>query len=169
VIEGAAVQAPVVQKRRSKKAGLTVELNPTWEAVRRDVLRIDRYGFGLNAASDEDNKNQWGKAFMNAVVRDADQGGSVVGYTMVFEAWPDTAYIRYSAIAPEWRGKGVIGILMDVVEKELRAAGIPYLSRDARIENGYADKVEKHYGDRIVAKYDHASLLGPLRFFRIRL
>lgn len=156
-------------KRRSKDAGITVEFNPTWESVRRDVLRIDRFGFGLHAANDSESKAQWEKAFLTAVLRDAADGGKVIGYTMVVDSWPDTAHIQYSAIAPERRGKGLIGTLMKAVEDELRAIGIPYLSRDARIENGYADSVEKHYGERVIAKYDHASLLGPLRFFRITL
>lgn len=81
-----------------------------------------------------------------------------------------TAYIHSTAILPEHRGKKLVGRLIDLLEEELRRKGFQYVERDAAIENGYADSIERHYGDRIVASYDHVHPKhGPQRFFRIKL
>jgi ribosomal protein S18 acetylase RimI-like enzyme len=107
--------------------------------------------------------------------------GTIVGFSLAIpigEMDPsrtgesvDTAYIYYTAIEPTHQGQGYVGQIMDQLIASLRQKGYRYIERDAVIANGYADKIEKRYGDAIVTQYDHNHFpeFGPERFFRIDL
>lgn len=63
------------------------------------------------------------------------------------------AEIEATFINAEFQGRGLVGKLMEAVEEELRARGFIEMYRRVRSDNGYADAVERHYGDRILSKY----------------
>jgi ribosomal protein S18 acetylase RimI-like enzyme len=149
-----------------KVDSVEVELYALWARYRTDILRIEARCFGANGSDEGDLESGVKTALFLAVIR---KGDKAFGYCLVNRRWPDTAYINYTAIDPEYQDQGHLGTLIGAVEDELRLIGYPYMERNCRIENGYADKVQKHYGDRIVSMHDHQSLLGPLRFFRIAL
>ncbi len=89
----------------------------------------------------------------------------VIGYSVARPASPDTVGIHLTRIHPELRGQGLVGVLMETLEEELRERGYQYMERHAVVDNGYADKVERHYKERIVFSEDE----GKTRFFRIRI
>ena len=86
----------------------------------------------------------------------------------IFTQSPDTANIAMTGIASEKRGQKLVGILMEKVEEELKKRGVVYIIRDSRINDGYADSVEKHYQDRIIEKRDGDGN-DPKRYFKIKL
>ena len=98
-------------------------------------------------------------------------GQSIIGFTYCVPKKKDklTAHIDDTVIHPDFQGKKIVGLIMDVLEKTLLSHGYTYVSRDAAVSNGYADKIEKHYGSRILVKRDHDSMYGPQRYFKIQL
>jgi ribosomal protein S18 acetylase RimI-like enzyme len=83
----------------------------------------------------------------------------------------ETAYIYYTAIAPDRQGQGLVEPLMRTMVEKLRTRGYSFIERDCRLENGYADKVQAAYAGAIIASHDHETWpeAGPERFFRIDL
>lgn len=81
----------------------------------------------------------------------------------------DTAYIYFTVIKESQRGKGLVGHVTDQLLKEIATKGYTYVERDSRIENGYADNIDKNYKDSILERYDHTKFpeFGPERHFRI--
>jgi GNAT superfamily N-acetyltransferase len=153
----------VTQKKADQ---VFVDLYAHFARWRGDLLRIEARCFGPRGDNEEELESGIKRSLFLAVIR---KGDVAMGYCLVSRRWPETAYINFTAIDPDYQDKGFLGKLISTVEDELVTIGYTHIERDCRIENGYADKVEKFYGDRIDVKYDHRSLLGPLRFFRIRL
>ena len=81
----------------------------------------------------------------------------------------DVRHVSDTAIRRELQGTRLVGTLMSMVEVELAARGVRFLTRNAKIPSGYADKVARHYRDRIIERHDHESPWGPQRWFRIKL
>lgn len=145
---------------------IVVDLYAPFARWRADLLRIETRCFAHRGDNEEELESGIKKSLFLAIIR---KGDVATGYCLVTRKWPETAYINYTAIDPDYQDQGYLGKLISAVEDELVKIGFTHIERDCRIENGYADKVEKFYSDRIDVKYDHASSLGPLRFFRIRL
>ena len=124
----------------------------------KDVLIIEPDIF-------EDERN------LNYILKDP-QGDKVIGYVSVmFQSNNETAHIMNVAIVPEHQGKGNVGVLMQKMEEALKNRGVKYLTRDSAVENGYADKIQKHYADRIIKDkvYEQMSPWGIQRHFEIEL
>lgn len=149
-----------------KDKAITVDLYAPWARYRADLLRIDARCFGHRGSDEAAFETDVKEALLLAVIK---EGDTAFGYCLVNRKWPKTAYIDFTAIEPDYQNKGHLGTLIGAVEDELRKCSYEFIERNCRIELGYADQVEKHYADRTVAKYDHESALGPLRFFRIAL
>jgi ribosomal protein S18 acetylase RimI-like enzyme len=151
----------------TKKSGaIEVQLYAPFARWRSDLLRIEARCFGSQGDNDKELEESVKTALFLAVIHEADRA---LGYCLVKRRWPEAAYIAITAIDPEFQKKGHLGTLILAVELELRKIGYTHIERNARIQNGYADKIAAHYGERIEISYDHGSLIGPLRFFRIRL
>jgi ribosomal protein S18 acetylase RimI-like enzyme len=84
---------------------------------------------------------------------------------------PDTAYIYYTGIVPEYQGKNLVKTLMADTFEFLKVSGYRYVEEDCVESNGYAAKVQKVYADSIVESRAHEGFtgLGPQVFFRIAL
>lgn len=102
------------------------------------------------------------------------QGSEIIGFTCGIpdENVADAIYIETTEITPTEQGKGHVVAVMDLLENECRNRGYKFITRDAEISNGYADKIAKNYGDRILESHDHESeysMGGMQRFFKIAL
>jgi len=98
-------------------------------------------------------------------------GSTLVGFAVAGPAWGDgRASLLNVLIDPAFRGRGLVWPLIDAVERELLARGIRELDIDARVENSFADNVERRYGARAtVIEPDHPSPYGPQRTIRVTL
>ncbi len=139
----------------------------SWMDIREQIMSIEdaafnSAGFGERMMEGlfEDERN------INYLLKDSEE--KIIGYTQVCVRG-DTAYIMNTAIAPEYQGKGNVAVLMNNLENELKSRGIKWITRDTAVENGYADKIQKNYGDRIVETREQMSPWGPQRHFRIKL
>jgi GNAT superfamily N-acetyltransferase len=94
--------------------------------------------------------------------------GRVAGFQIAV-ADGDSLYVEDTLIAKPHRGKGYVAMLARALEREARRRGYRFVTRDAAIANGYADAIERAYGNRIVERYDHPSEYGPQRYFKIAL
>ncbi len=144
-----------------------LELTPDWwQRFGKPILRIERACFGKMAyKSGVIKKDLRRPKNLTVMLRSGDQ---VIGFSYALIDGR-SANIEDTAILPAFQGQGLIGILMDRVEQELKARGVKTVTRDAAIANGYADAVEHHYGAKVLKKRDHRSKYGPQRFFQIAL
>lgn len=102
------------------------------------------------------------------------QGKEIVGFTCGIpdENVADAIYIDTTEITPTEQGKKHVVSLMSRLEDEARNRGYKYLTRDAEVLNGYADKIARTYGDKVLESHDHESeysMGGLQRFFKIEL
>lgn len=149
----------------TKTKGIVVDLYAPFARWRTDLLRIEARCFGPMGDSDEKIEEQVKEALFLAVIR---EGDTAFGYALMDRRWPESAYLSIVAVDPAYQGKGHLGTLLGAVEGELRAVGYTHLEVDARIST-LAPHLEKHYGERVEAQFEHGSNIGPLRFMRIRL
>lgn len=97
--------------------------------------------------------------------------GTLAGFMI---AMPDDAvsgalFIEDTLIAKRYRGRGYVALLGRRMEREALSRGYSYLTRDAKIANGYADAIDRAYAGRILERRDHPSPYGPQRYFKIAL
>ncbi|PIR82958.1 hypothetical protein COU19_03035 [Candidatus Kaiserbacteria bacterium CG10_big_fil_rev_8_21_14_0_10_56_12] len=59
--------------------------------------------------------------------------------------------------------------MMKLLEDTARSRGYTFVTRDARVGNGYADKIAQNYRERIVESHEKTTAFGPQRYFKIRL
>lgn len=149
-----------------KKGGIEVDLYAPFARWRTDLLRIEARCFGPQGDNDGELEESIKGALFLAVIH---EDGAAFGYCLVNRKWPETAYIAITAIDPAHQKKGHLATLIGAVEAELITIGYSHIERNARVGAGYADKITKFYGDRVEVSYEHGSMIGPLRFFRIRL
>lgn len=165
------------------KAELFDPQKQNWEEIKDSILEIEKAHFGAKAFTERIFKPAFENPETTAVLLKDTQNNKIVGFSYaepVKRAYrhgydsprsimPKTAYISDTAIDPEYTGHGLVGKIMEVMEKELIRLGYEYLERDAAIENGYAEKIMKVYKDRILIAKPHDSEYGPQIFFRIKL
>jgi len=152
----------------------------SWQQIHGDVLSIERQQFGEGAFDDEYLREVFEDPESVAVLLLAGDSARVVGFTCAVpegkldperEAESDeTAHIVDTVIEASYQGRGLIGQLMSVLERELRDAGYWYLEREAAVTNGYAATIDRAYTGRIIErKGPYESEWGLQVFFRIRL
>ncbi|GAC1514882.1 MAG: hypothetical protein NVS2B16_22300 [Chloroflexota bacterium] len=151
-----------------------------WLDVRADIMRIETEQFGDGAFDEEYLAYEFTDPANTVVLMRDTETDTVFGFTYAIPVgdvdparWapPDhTAYICDTALDHDHQRRGLVADMMAVLEEELRRRGYRYLERDAAVSNGYADKIARAYGDRIVAQSEpHSSDYGMQVFFRIRL
>lgn len=94
-----------------------------------------------------------------------------IGFTAAY-VHGDIAHIHMTGIRSDKRGQKLIGELMAKLEQELKNKNVHFIIRQARINDGYADAIERHYGERVVEKRDIEGTKDgrdPKRRIKIRL
>lgn len=81
----------------------------------------------------------------------------------------ETAWMWDTVIKKEYRGKKLLGMMMERLEEELKKIGFKYLERNAMVANNFAENITKHYKERIIKTFALESKWGPQVFFRIKL
>ncbi|MES2135075.1 MAG: GNAT family N-acetyltransferase [Patescibacteria group bacterium] len=127
---------------------------PLSKMIAEAIAEIDKLCFGATDA--QLRRMQREIQDPTAIVSILKRGKKVVGYSY---ALPDPAvegavYIHSTAIHPSEQHKGLVGKLMAKMEAEMRRRGFSSFTRDCMIDNGYADTVQRHYGDRIIKMFD---------------
>ncbi len=141
-----------------------------WSEVGETILEIEKLCMG-EFTFEPTSLQKYFEDPKNVVVLLKEES-KIVGFSL---AMPDKGvnegnlYICATEILPEEQGKGRVGVLIGVLEKEARTRGFKFLTRHARVANGYADNVSKHYGNRIVETHEDESDIGPRRYFKIAL
>ena len=140
-----------------------------WRELGPRMLELERQEWGSRAFSQREMR--WQAMNREAVVMTAWEGPTLIGFAVAGPAWTDAgASLLNVLIDPAYRGQGLVWPLIAAVERELTARGIEELEIDARVDNGFADNVERRYGQRArVIEADHPSPYGPQRTIRIAL
>jgi GNAT superfamily N-acetyltransferase len=140
-----------------------------WRDLGPRMLELERQEWGSRAFSEREMR--WQATNADAVVATIWQGSVLIGFAV---AGPASAKGRASLlnvlVDPAYRGQGLVWPLIAAAERELLARGTRELEIDARVENGFADAVERRYGARAtVIAGDHPSPYGLQRTIRVRL
>lgn len=135
----------------------------TWRDHGAAMLELERAEWGSRAFSREEMRRQMTSA--TSVIAVTLDGARLVGFAVATPGWSArAATLNNVLLAPERRGQGLVWPLVGVVEDGLRERGYRSLVIDARVENGFADSVERHYRGRArVLERDHPSEYGPQR------
>ncbi|HEX8964878.1 MAG TPA: GNAT family N-acetyltransferase [Patescibacteria group bacterium] len=152
----------------------------SWEQIREDIMRVEQEAFADTGFSEEELREMIYDAPNGTTIIQRDLTGRIIAYTSAMAiSWDyperetedaETAYIESTAIATDYQNYGLVAKLMTALEDELRRKGFQYVERDARVENGWADSVERHYAGRIIGEPElHDSDWGPQKHFRISL
>jgi ribosomal protein S18 acetylase RimI-like enzyme len=156
---GLAVASPPdmrMVERAGRIFGATIFRPEQWGAIAEDVVRIEEDCFSgpLGKREAEMVEQRQREAFCDpdnrvAIIRQIATSG-LAGYAFARCDEGDTAHVAVVGILSEFQGQKLVAPLMDVLEDELRRMGYDYAKIEAVKENGYADKVVKAYGRRIV-------------------
>lgn len=141
----------------------------TWRELGPRMLELERHEWGTRAFSEREMR--WQATNREAVVATTWDGPALVGFAVAGPAWSESRVSLLNVlIDPAYRGQRLVWPLITAVERELTARGIGELEIDARVENGFADAVERRYGARAkVVEGDHPSPYGPQRTIRVAL
>jgi GNAT superfamily N-acetyltransferase len=141
----------------------------TWRELGPRMLELERQEWGARAFSPREMR--WQATNRDAVVVTTWEGKILVGFAVAGPAWTEgRSSLLNVLIDPAYRGRGLVWRLMAGLERELFARGIREVDIDARVENGFADNVERRYGARAaVIEQDHPSPYGRQRTIRIAL
>jgi len=141
----------------------------TWRKLGPRMLELERAEWGPRAFSQREM--QWQATNPDALVITTWDGSSLIGFAVAGPAWTAGRVTLLNVlIDPAYRGQGLVWPLIAVLERELSARGVRELDIDARVENGFADNLERRYGARAtVIEPDHPSPYGPQRTIRVTL
>lgn len=141
----------------------------TWDSVREQILRIEELCFGQMGFGEDELRGTFENPENIVVVLRKNK--KIIGFS---SAIPDgetegAIYIDTTDVLPIEQGKGHLGTIMKLLEDEARKRGYKFLTRNAAVDNGYAEKILSHYAERIVDTYENESEYGRQRYFKIRL
>jgi hypothetical protein len=141
----------------------------TWRELGPRMLELERQEWGSRAFSPREMR--WQATNRDAVVVTTWDGPELIGFAVAGPAWNEgRATLLNVLLDPAHRGQALVWPLLAALEVELLARAIRELDIDARVENGFADNVERRYGPRAtVVEPDHPSPYGPQRTIRVAL
>jgi GNAT superfamily N-acetyltransferase len=140
-----------------------------WRELGPRMMELEQAEWGRKAFSQREMR--WQLTNPDSTVMTTWDGNSLVGFAVAGPAWTKArASLLTVLIDPAYRGQGLVWPLIAAVERQLAARGITELEIDARVENGFADAVERRYGTRAaVIEGDHGSPYGLQRTIRVTL
>ena len=141
----------------------------TWRGLGPRMLELERHEWRARAFSEREMR--WQATNRDAVVMTSWDGPTLIGFAVAGPAWTKgRASLLNVLIDPAYRGRGLVWPLIAAVERALAARGIRELDIDARVDNGFADAIERRYRTRAtVIEADHPSPYGPQRTLRVDL
>lgn len=140
-----------------------------WRELGPRMLELERQEWGRRAFSEREMR--WQATNPDAVVMTAWDGSTLIGFAVAGPEWREgRASLLNVLIDPAYRGQGLVWPLIAGVERRLAVRGVTELEIDARVDNGFADSVERRYGTRAtVVEKDHPSPYGPQRTIRVEI
>ncbi len=150
---------------------ISIELIPpavsNWEVYGTRIYEIERSIFSEKSLDEEMMRSDINDP--NTILVLLKDGESIVGFTYALPESEGVARIVDTVLLKEYQGRGFVAMLMARLETELKKNKYVYVTRDVMVENGYAEKVMKNYGSRIVATREFSGTWGRQRYFKIRL
>lgn len=144
-----------------------------WEKVRTEIVEIENTAFRKKADDENFLRGVFTDPKNIIILLNDPEIQKTVGYIYAapdFRTDPKTvAYLESIAFLPSYQGKGLVAPLTDALENELKKRGFQEMTMRAQVNNGYADKVARHYGTRVVETFEQDSKYGMQRYFRITL
>lgn len=139
-----------------------------WDKYKEGLMDVENQAFSGTGFSERFLRNlvenEYNFTFM---VKD---GEKVVGYVNATPQSEESVYITSIAVLPSHQGRGIVGVLSSALEAEIVRKGYIYTEEDANDDNGYAEKIKKHYGDKVVFFGEpHDSPWGKQRFIKIKV
>ncbi|EKD24003.1 MAG: hypothetical protein ACD_81C00131G0006 [uncultured bacterium] len=138
-----------------------------WNTLGSQIYNIEVSIFGEESLSEEMMRDDINDPEVTLVLLKKDE--SIVGFTYALPESGGVARIVDTVIIKERQSKGLISMLMTCLETELRKKGYEYVTRDAMVDNGYADKITRNYSSRIIETRDFIGEWGKQRYFKIRI
>ncbi len=142
----------------------------TWDSVKEAILRVEKEAFKKGFTEDELREDFESDTSIVAILREEDK---IIGYayTIPDDEDPQSACLESIAILPEFQGSGFVAHLTDKIEEKVKSRGYKFMTLDAMTENKYADKIRRHYGDRIVEEGEEKDRhgYGKQKYFKIKL
>jgi GNAT superfamily N-acetyltransferase len=116
----------------------------TWRELGPRMLELERAEWGARAFSPREMR--WQATNRDAVVETLWDGAALIGFAVAGPSSGDRTTLLNVLVDPAYRGRGLAWRLIEAVERELVVRGISELDIDARVDNGFADNVERRYG-----------------------
>lgn len=140
----------------------------TWRELGPRMLELERQEWGPRAFSEREMR--WQATNRDAVGQTLWDGALLIGFAVAGPSSGDRTTLLNVLVDPAYRGRGLVWPLIEGIECELVARGESELDIDARVDNGFADNVERRYGARAaVIEADHPSPYGPQWTIRVAL
>lgn len=143
-------------------------------AVRRaEIAEIERLCFGWEPRHRSRLEDELQARGSTALILEDTATLDLIGFTVARRTTIlREAYVALSAVRPEYQGQKFIGVLRSRLEDELHLRGYEYLASESRSDNGYAAKLLRHYGDRVVERREipvRSPGEYPREFIKIRI
>lgn len=132
-----------------------------WERIASDVIEIEELCFsGKLGPEQRAFVSEWRERSFgdpgNRVSLLLTTDGRLAGFALA-ECAEEPAHVKVVAVHPEFQGKGLVADLVTTLEDELRALGYQRAKIEAVKANGYAEKVCRAYGRRIVDYFEDST------------
>jgi len=140
-----------------------------WRELGPRMMELEQAEWGPKAFSLREMR--WQLTNPDSTVMTTWDGDSLIGFAVAGPAWTKgRSSLLNVLIDPAYRGQGLVWPLISALERKLATRGITELEIDARVENGFADAIERRYRTRsAVIEPDHPSPYGPQRTIRVTL
>jgi ribosomal protein S18 acetylase RimI-like enzyme len=125
-----------------------------WPDIKNQILEIENSAFSYNLSYEEEDFQEDFFKRENVVVLLKLNNGKIIGYAYAKPRRSGKitrmAHIMSIAILNKYQSMGLGTKLMDRLELELKKLGYTSAIRESVIKNNHADKVRRHYGNRII-------------------
>lgn len=138
-----------------------------WDRVRRMAVHLERAEWGARAFPPEEMRAQFvSESAVIAVAWDEYETLAAFACAGPGDNHGREAVLFNILVSPRFRGRGLVWRLLDTVERELGRCDYQALRIDARVSNGFADRIWRRYGERArVTRADHSSPYGLQRTY----
>lgn len=128
-----------------------------WEEIKNQVTELVKDCFPQYNFTNKEIEDLFLKTYSNnkalVLFLKDELESKIIGFTATYING-DTADIHMTGIHSDKRNQKLVGILMKNLEEKIKTMGVVYITREAKINDGYADTVERYYGDRVIYKED---------------